>query len=78
MRNERVFRKPEDDTLLIEMETQNRWIRMINSRLEMDIALTNKHFEKMGAMPRRRALQTWRGVKIYQATGLDHQGFGWI
>lgn len=63
MRNECIFRKPEEDeTLITEAEIQNRWIRTINARLEMDIALTHKCFDKNGAMPKRRVLQTWRGV----------------
>lgn len=62
MRNERVFRNQEEENLTMKMEIQNRWIATINARLQMDIALTNKYFEKSWAMPRRRVLQTWRGI----------------
>lgn len=62
LRNKRIFRGPDDEEFSSSTETHNRWVRAINTRLELDIAMTNKKFERSGAIPRRRVLQTWRGV----------------
>lgn len=44
-----------------ETEIHNKWVKIINLRLELDIALTkNKYNEK--AMPRKKVLQTWRNT----------------
>ncbi|KZP11171.1 ribonuclease H-like protein [Athelia psychrophila] len=42
-------------------EIHNRWVSAINSRLALDIAMTNKKYEAK-AIPRRKILQTWRGT----------------
>lgn len=66
--------KPE----ITEKEIHNKWIKMINLRLELDKALTNDKFQEK-SMPRRKVLQTWRNTienekKTYQWTGSNQTG----
>lgn len=61
LRCKRIFNPPKNGEETTETEIQNRWIKTINLRLELDIALTNPKYEKK-ATPRAKVLKTWRGT----------------
>ncbi|KAJ3738034.1 hypothetical protein EV360DRAFT_58497, partial [Lentinula raphanica] len=44
-----------------ENEVRNRWLKVINNRLELDRRMTNRRYEAK-ALPKRLVLQTWKEV----------------
>lgn len=69
MRNKKLFDPPKsEDEKPTEAEIQNKWLKAINMRLKLDMAMTK---EKYGtkALKRRLVLQTWRGT-IYNKENL--------
>lgn len=61
LRCKRIFDPPKNGEEMTETEIQNRWIKTINLRLKLDIAITNPKYEKK-ATPRAKVLKTWRGT----------------
>lgn len=61
LRNKRLFDpKPNEEfTKPTPNEIHNKWIRAINDRLTLDIAMSHDKYET-NAIPRRKILQTWR------------------
>ncbi|KAK7455150.1 hypothetical protein VKT23_011021 [Stygiomarasmius scandens] len=59
LRCERVIAN--DNQPFSEREVKNRWIAMLNERLELDCRMSNKKYETK-AIPKRLVQKTWRGL----------------
>ena len=59
IRCKRLLESNPNDPLISRTEVHNKWVKAINMRLALDIALTRKTYETK-ALPRKKVLQTWR------------------
>ncbi|KZP21144.1 ribonuclease H-like protein [Athelia psychrophila] len=61
LRCRRLFDPDAAKDMITEREVHNRWVKVINLRLDLDRAMTNPKYERK-AIPRTKVLQTWRGT----------------
>jgi len=59
LRCERIIQ--EEDRPFTEEEIENRWLRTINGRLELDQKMTDKDYGPK-AIPKSKVLETWRSI----------------
>ncbi|KZP29259.1 hypothetical protein FIBSPDRAFT_727733, partial [Athelia psychrophila] len=61
LRCRRLFDPDAAKDVITEREIHNRWVKVINLRLDLDRAMTNPKYERK-AISRAKVLQTWRGT----------------